>query len=327
MATMRAVTLHRYGEVRDVVEVEDVPVPAIGENDLLVRVGASAVNPGDWFLVRGVPYLFRLVVGLTKPRNPVMGLVVAGTVEQVGAAVADVRPGETVYAEVSAGGFAEYARVPAAAAARTPSNLTIEQAAAVPLVGVTALQAMRDIGRVGPGQRVLINGASGGVGTFAVQIAAAFRAHVTGVCGTGSVDLVRSLGADEVIDYTVTDFTDCGQRWDVILDNVGNRTMAHLRRALTAKGTLIPSANSGGDVLGGLGRVIHSLVETPFVSQRLRPFLARSSSADLAELTRMIEEGSLTPVIDSTYALADAAKALEHYGDGHSHGKVIITVT
>lgn len=326
MSTMRAMVYQRYGPAEEVLEMVDLPVPSPGAREVLIRVRASAVSPGDWFALHGTPYVFRVMTGLTRPRHRVLGLVVVGTIEKVGTGVTEFQPGDVVYAEIPHGGFAEYARVAATAAAHVPSTLTMEEAAAVPLVGVTALQAIRDVAKVKPGQRVLVTGASGGVGSMAVQIARRFGAHVTGVCSTAHVELVRALGADEVIDYTQQDFTSSGQHWDVILDNVGNHTVADLRRALTPRGMLIPSANSGGPVFGVLLRILQSLAITAFVRQRLRPFAARARAADLATLTSMIEDGTLIPVVDSTYALADAAKALSHYGQGHSRGKVVIAI-
>lgn len=326
MTTMRAIVHERYGAPQDVLRLDDLPIPHPGQRQLLVRVRASAVNPGDWYALHGTPYVFRAMTGLRRPRHPVLGLVVAGTVEGAGAAAIGFQPGDAVFAEIPYGGFAEYACVDATAAAIVPSSLTMEQAAAVPLTGVTALQALRDVARVGPGRRLLVTGASGGVGSMAVQLGHAFGAHVTGVCSASNADLVRSLGADEVIDYLRIDLTESGEQWDVILDNVGNHSLAGLRRALTRSGTLIPSANSGGPAVGVLPRVLASLLISPFVSQRLRPFLARSSASDLATLGAMVDEGRLVPVVERTYALADTAKALDHYGQGHTRGKVVVTI-
>jgi NADPH:quinone reductase-like Zn-dependent oxidoreductase len=293
-----------------------------------VRVLAAAVNPGDWDVMHGTPYVLRLTTGLRRPRNKVLGLAIAGRVEAVGSKVSTFRPGDEVYAEIGKGGFAEYACVPQDALALKPSNLTFEQAAAVPLAGVTALEAVRDVGRVQPGQKVLVNGASGGVGTFAVQIAKALGADVTGVCSTKNVDLVRSIGADHVIDYTQEDFTRNGKQYDLILDDVGNRTLSELRRALTPKGMLIPNSNKGGGRwMGGfLRRAVQALVVSPLVPQRLRPFSATGKREDLVALTGLIESGKVTPVIDSTYPLNEIAEALSHYGAGHAIGKVIITM-
>jgi NADPH:quinone reductase-like Zn-dependent oxidoreductase len=288
----------------------------------------AAVNPGDWDVMHGTPYVLRLATGIRRPRNGVLGLAIAGRVEAVGSGVSASAPGAEVYAEIGKGGFAEYACVPESALAPKPSNLTFEQAAAVPVSGVTALQALRDVGRVQPGQRILVNGASGGVGTFAVQIAKTLGAEVTGVCSTTNADLVRSIGADHVVDYTEADFTGNGQRYDLILDNVGNRTLSELRRALAPNGMLIPNSNKGsGRWMGGyLRRAVQALVVSPFVSQRLRPFAATGKRDDLAVLTDLIESGTVTPVIDRTYPLEQAADALSYYGAGHARGKVIITM-
>lgn len=324
---MRAIVYHEYGTPA-VLELHDIERPVVKEGEVLVRVLAGAVNPGDWDLLRGKPYILRPMTGLRRPKNGVLGLAIAGRIEALGENVTTFEPGDEVYTELSRGGFAEYACVPAVALARKPSNLTFEQAAAVPVAGVTALQALRDTGRVESGQKVLINGASGGVGTFAVQIAKALGAEVTGVCSTTNVALVRSIGADHVIDYTQEDFAANGPRYDLIFDNVGNRSLSDYRRALIPKGTFIPNSNKGrGNLIGGyLGRALQALVVSLFVPQRLRPMAATGSSEDLNVLTDLIEAGKVSPVIDRTYPLADTAKALEHYGEGHTRGKVVITV-
>ncbi len=325
---MKAIVNHEYGPP-GVLALADVDAPVIGRDEVLVRVLAAAVNPGDWDVMHGTPYVLRLTTGLRRPRNKVLGLAIAGRVEAIGSDVSEFRPGDEVYAGIGRGGFAEYACVRQDELAPKPSSLTFEQAAAVPITGTTALQALRDVGRVQPGQKVLINGASGGVGTFAVQIAKTFGADVTGVCSSTNVDLVRSIGADHVIDYTTEDFTGNGQRYDLIFDNVGNRTLSELRRALTHHGTLIPNSNKGsGRWMGGfLRRAVQALVVSPFVPQRLRPFASTEKYEDLVVLTELIESGKVTPVIDSTYPLREAAEALSHYGAGHARGKVIITMT
>jgi len=324
---MKAIVNHEYG-LPGVLGLEDVDTPVTRGDEVLVRVLGAAVNPGDWDVMRGTPYVLRLTTGLRRPRNKVLGLAIAGRVEAVGSNVSEFRPGDEVYAGIGKGGFAEYACVPRDALAPKPSNLTFEQAAAVPVAGTAALQALRDIGRVQPGQKVLINGASGGVGTFAVQIARTFGADVTGVCSTTNVDLVRSIGADHVIDYTQEDFTRNGQQYDLIFDNVGNRTLSELRRALTRKGMLIPNSNKGsGRWVGGfLRRAVQALVVSPFVPQRLRPFASTEKREDLVVLKELIESGKVTPVIDRTYPLKEVAEALSYYGAGHARGKVIITV-
>jgi NADPH:quinone reductase-like Zn-dependent oxidoreductase len=324
---MKAIVNHVYGPP-GVLQLEDVDTPVTRGDEVLVRVLSAAVNPGDWDVLHGRPYVLRLTTGLRRPRNKVLGLAIAGRVEAVGGNVSEFGPGDEVYAGIGKGGFAEYACVPEAALAPKPANLTFEQAAAVPVAGTTALQALRDIGRVQPAQKVLVNGASGGVGTFAVQIAKTYGADVTGVCSTTNVDLVRSIGADHVIDYTQEDFTRNGQQYDLIFDNVGNRTLSELRRALAPRGTLIPNSNKGsGRWLGGfLRRAVQALVVSPFVSQRLRPFAATDKREDLVVLTRLIESGTVTPVLDTTYPLTEVAEALSHYGAGHARGKVIITM-
>lgn len=324
---MKAIVHHAYGPPDEVLALQDVDEPAVERDELLLRVHAAGVNPGDWYVLWGTPYVLRAASGLVRPRHQVLGLAVAGTVESVGRDVSRFRPGDEVYAEVPRGGFAEYARVPVDAAARTPANVGFEQAAAVPVVGVTALQALRDVAQVQPGQQVLITGASGGVGTFAVQVAKTLGAEVTGVCSTASADLVESIGADHVVDYTRQDFTRGGQTYDLILDNVGNRSLSELRRALVPGGMLIPNSNRGGRWIGGyVRRATHALVVSPFVRQRLRPFSASGKGEDLATLTELVEAGKVTPVIDRTYALSRTAEALGYYGQGHARGKVVIAV-
>jgi len=325
---MKAVTYGEYGSP-DVLTIEDVDVPAPKPDEALVRILGAAVNPGDWDLLHGTPYVLRLQSGLRQPRKRTLGFAVAGRGEQGGDHVNGPARGDRVYAGISGGGFAEYACIGEKALARMPSNLTFEQAAAVPISGVTALQAMRDVGQVQPGQRVLINGASGGVGTFAVQIAKALGANVTGVCGPSHVAMVRSLGADEVIDYTRDDFTANGQQYDLLLDNVGNRSLSECRRALRPTGTLIPNSNKdGGRWLGRyLGRALQALAISPFVPQRLRPFAATDKREDLMAMTALIESGSVTPVIDSDHPLTETSQALARYGLGHAGGKIVIRVS
>ena len=326
--TVKAIIYREYGQPHDVLELAEVEMPAAGDGDVLVRVQAASVNPGDWDLLSGQPYILRPVVGIRAPRKGVLGLAVAGRVEAVGRKVTELQPGDGVYAGISRGGFAEYVAVPETAAAPMPANLTHEQAAAVPVAGVTALQGLRDVGRVQPGQKVLINGASGGVGTFAVQIGRIFGAEVTGVCSTMNEDLVRWIGADHVIDYTQEDFTKDGHKYDVIFDNVGNRSLADCRRALAPRGILIPNSNKGpGRWVGGyLRRAAEALATSPFVSQRLRPFAATETREDLAALANLIEAGKVTPIIERTYALNEIAEALDHYGKGHARGKLVISI-
>ena len=323
---MKAIVQDTYG-APEVLELRDIDTPAVGDDEVLVRVRAAAVNPADWAIMGGLPYTARPVYGgLRKPKNRVRGTDVAGEVEAVGTSVTRFRPGDAVFGWCN-GAFAEYASVSDDALEPMPANLTFEQAAAAPLAGFVALQALRDKGKVRAGQKILVNGASGGIGTFAVQLAKSFGADVTGVCSTRNVDLVRSIGADHVIDYTREDFTQTGQRYDFILDNVGNHSLSDLRRALTAAGTLVP--NSGGfdnRWLASLGRVVSALVVSPFVSQTLRPFVMSPKHADLVVLKDLMEAGKVTPVIDRTYPLSEVSQALGYVGGGHARGKVVITV-
>jgi NADPH:quinone reductase-like Zn-dependent oxidoreductase len=322
---MRAIVQHAYGTA-DVLELQDVTEPTPGPHDVLVAVHAASVNHADWFTTRGQPWIIRAALGLRRPRVAVRGRDLAGRVEAVGAAVTLFRRGEDVYAETATGSFAELACVPERLLAHKPTNLTFEQAAAVPLAAVTALQGLRDVGRVQPGQAVLINGASGGVGTFAVQIATAMGADVTGVCSTRNVALVRSLGADHVIDYTREDFTRSGQRYDVILDLAGRHPLAACRGALTRTGTLVLASGHGGPVLGPLGRYARALAWSPFVTQRLRVHATKPSRSDLAALAALIEAGAVTPVIEATYALADTPAAIRHLSEAHARAKNVIAV-
>jgi NADPH:quinone reductase-like Zn-dependent oxidoreductase len=324
---MKAIVYHEYG-TPNVLKFEDVDEPVVSDEEVLVRVYAAGINPGDWDVMRGTPYVLRAMTGLRRPKHKVLGLAVSGRIEAVGEDVSRFQPGDEVYAGIGRGGFAEYVCVPETALAIKPSNLTFEQAAAVPVAGTTALQGLRDVAQVQPEQKVLINGASGGVGTFAVQIAKAFGADVTGVCSTTNIDLVRSIGADHVVDYTQEDFISNGERYDLIFDNVGNRSLSDCRRALTPQGMLIPNSNKGsGRWMGGyVRRAIQALATSPFVSQKLRPFAATEKGEDLAALAELIESGKVSPVIDRTYPLNDTAKALGYYGEGHTRGKVVITV-
>jgi NADPH:quinone reductase-like Zn-dependent oxidoreductase len=328
VTTMKAVVQHRYGPP-DVLAVEEIGTPVAGDEEVLIRVHAAAINLADDVMVRGVPYIARLGGGLRRPRHGVRGMDVAGTVTEAGAKVTDLRPGDEVFGSCGdlyhGGAFAEYARVPRDKLVPKPPALTFEQAAAVPLAAV-ALRALRDVAQVQPGQQVLINGASGGVGTFAVQIAKALGAEVTGVCSTRNTGLVRSLGADAVIDYTKEDFTRGAQRFDVILDNVANHRLSHCLRALPRKGTLIPNANTPGRWLGGLGRIYRARVMAPFVPQRIRVSHTRVNQHDLLAVTELIESGKITPVIDRTYPLSETPDAFRYWEHRHAHGKIVITV-
>jgi NADPH:quinone reductase-like Zn-dependent oxidoreductase len=325
---MKAIVQDKYGSP-EVLELRDIDKPEIGDDEVLVRIRVAGANPADWAIMSGLPYIARPVYGLRKPKNAVRGTDVAGTVEAVGTGVRRLQPGDEVFGWCSGlgGAFAEYASVSEDALAPKPANLTFEQAAAVPMAGLVALQALRDHGGVRAGQKVLINGASGGIGTFAVQIAKALGAEVTGVCSTRNVEMVRSIGADHVIDYTREDFTHKDRRYDFILDNVANHSLSDLRRALTPTGTLVP--NGGGfdnHWFASGGRVISAHVLKRFVSHRLRPFLMSLKFEDLVVLKELIEAGKVTPVIDRTYPLSEASQAIGHVGEGHARGKVVITL-
>jgi len=323
---MQAIVQDTYGSP-DVLELRDIDKPETGDDDVLVRVHAAGVDPGVWHIMTGLPYLIRIMgYGLRAPKTRVCGWDVAGRVEAVGKNVTQFQEGDEVFGACH-GSFAEYGCASEDKFAPKPANLTFVQAAAVPTSAFTALQGLRDKGEVDSGQSVLIIGASGGVGTFAVQLAKAFGANVTGVCSTTKVDMVRSIGADEVIDYTRDDFAQTDQRYDVILDTAGNRSLSHLRRALTPRGTLvIVGGEEGGRWLGGTGRLLRALVLSPFVRQRLRSFVARVSKEDLQYLTELIETGKVTPVIDRTYPLSEAPEAIRYLEEGHARGKIVLTV-
>jgi len=323
---MKAIVQYKYGSPEDVLELQETETPTIGDGDVLVRVHAAGVQFGDWLVISGLPYLIRLMgYGLRRPKNTTPGYEVAGRVEAIGKNVEKYQRGDEVFGWCE-GAFAEYVSVPEDQIAAKPANATFEQAAAVPSSAFTALQALRDKGQVQPGQKVLIIGASGGVGAFAVQIAKSHEAEVTGVCSTSRVDMVRSIGADHVIDYTREDITRSGQRYDLILDMAGNRSLSHLRRVLTPKGTLVIVGGTGGRWLMGVGRTLRAAVVSPFVSQSLRPFLAAPTKEDLAVLKELIESGEVTPVIDRTYGLSEVPEAIGYVGERHTRGKVAITV-
>jgi NADPH:quinone reductase-like Zn-dependent oxidoreductase len=322
---MRAIVQRCYGSP-EVLESADVDRPAVGDDDVLVRVRAASVHPGDYFIMTGEPYVVRLAFGLRRPRHPIPGRDLAGVVAAVGKDVADLQPGDEVFGWSTTGTLAEYACVPADQLVRTPANLSAGQAAAVPTSGLTALQALRDIAHVKPGQAVLITGASGGVGTFAVQIAKALGAEVTGVCSTRNMELVRSAGADHVIDYTRTDFTRTGLRYDVIFDSVEAQSLSEVRRALSPTGTLIPNSGRGGLWVGPLGRIVKARARSLFTRQTLRPFTSVGKRQDLLDLAELLEAAQLAPVIDGTYPLSEAAQALRYVGAGHTRGKVVVTV-
>jgi NADPH:quinone reductase-like Zn-dependent oxidoreductase len=325
--TMQAIVQDNYGEANDVLRLEEIDRPAIGSGEVLLRVHAAGVDRGVWHLMTGLPYPVRLAgYGVRAPKTRVRGREVAGRVEAIGKAVTTLQVGDEVFG-IAGGSFAEYACAREDKLAPKPEKLTFEQAAAVPVSALTALQGLRDRGNVQAGQKVLIIGASGGVGTFAVQIAKAFGADVTGVCSTAKVDMVRSIGADRVIDYTQDGIADGGHRYDLILDIGGNRPLNQLRRALTPRGTLvIVGGETGGRWLDGSDRQVRAFMLSPFVGQKLGTFICSENAEDLLVLTQLIESGKVTPVIDRTYPLREAPAAIRYMQEGHARGKVVINV-
>jgi NADPH:quinone reductase-like Zn-dependent oxidoreductase len=326
--TMKAIVQDAYGSA-DVLELRDIDQPVPKDNEVLVQVHAAGLHRGDWHVMTGLPYLIRLVVpdlGLRKPKVRVRGMDVAGRVEAVGSNVTRFQPGDAVFGWCD-GSFAEYAAAPEDNLAPKPANLTFEQAAAVPTSAFAALQGLRDSGQVQAGQKVLIIGAAGAVGSFAVQLAKAFGAEVTGVCSTTQVDLVRSIGADDVIDYTSEDVTDGRRHWDLVLDTAGHRSLSQLRRALTPKGTLVIVGSEGrGRWLGGFDRSLRAPLLSRFVGQRLRMLASKPRQEDLQTLRELIEAGKLTPVIGQTYPLGEVREAIRALEAGHTRGKLVITV-
>jgi NADPH:quinone reductase-like Zn-dependent oxidoreductase len=324
---MRAVVHHEYGPP-DVLRLEEVEKPAPKDDQLLVRVRAVSVNPLDWHIVRGTPYLMRIVAGLRKPKDLRVGMDLAGTVEAVGGKVTRFKPGDEVFGG-SDGAFAEYVCVAQDKAASKPTNLTFEQAAAAPVAGLTALRVLRNRVQVRPGLKLLINGASGGVGTFAVQIAKAHGAHVTGVCSTRNVELVRSLGADAVVDYTKDDFTKAGPRFDAILDSVGNRSLSEFRRALVPDGRYLMVGGGGVQdqgLTGPLARLFRAAIMSKFVSQDMGFFMSKGNVHDWDALRDLMQAGKVTPVIDRSYPLSEIAEAMAYVENGHAAGKVVLRV-
>ena len=323
--TMQAIVQDGYGSA-DVLRVARVARPQIGEHEVLLRVRAAGLDRGAWHLMTGRPYVMRLGTGLRRPKNPVLGREVAGTVVEVGSALTRFAVGDGVFG-IGRGTFAEYAAARENKLARKPANITFEQAAVVSVSALTALQALTDVGHVQPAQHVLVIGASGGVGSYAVQLAKALGAEVTGVCSTAKVDLVRSLGADHVIDYTRHDFATTGHRYDLIVDIAGNPSPTRLRRALTPKGTaVIVGGEEGGNLTGGMDRQLRALTLSLFVGQRLTGVLCKERSADLERLAELIEAGKVAPSIDRTYPLAQVPDAMRHLVAGEIRGKVAITV-
>lgn len=324
---MKALTYDKYGSP-DVLELREVERPLVTDDDVLVRVHATSVNPVDWHTVTGTPFLVRLVSGLRKPKREVLGVDFAGTVEAIGRNVKQFQPGDEVFGAKS-GAFAEYVCVREdRAVAQKPANVTFEQAAAVPVAAISALQGLRDKGQIQSGQKVLINGASGGVGTFAVQIAKSFGAEVTGVCSTRNVDTARSIGADHVIDYTQEDFTRSEQRYDLLLDIAGSRSWSDYRRVLDEKATLVVVGGPKGNRwIGPLSQAVKLRFSSLAGSRRVvAPFLAKIKKEDLVVLQKLLEAGTVTPVIDRQYELREIPEALRYLGDGHAEGKVVISV-
>jgi NADPH:quinone reductase-like Zn-dependent oxidoreductase len=320
---MKAIVQHRYGKPEDVLELrDDVEKPVPEDDRILVRVRASSVNAGDWRRVRATPAFVRLVEGLRKPKTPGLGGDASGVVEAVGKDVTDLKVGDEVYG-IRTGAYAEY--LTSKMFARKPANLTFEQAAAVPVAGITALQALRDHGKLQPGQKVLINGAGGGVGTFAVQIAKAIGGDVTAVTSTGNVELVRSLGADRVIDYTREDFRKSGQRYDLVIDIGGTPSLSTLRGALAPGGRLV-LVGAGKGVAGPLGRMALGLVRSRILRQRITGFIAKVNKEDLAALRELIEAGKVMPVVDRTFPLSDLARAMTYVETERARGKVVISI-
>lgn len=323
---MKAIVQDTYGSP-DVLQLREIDTPVVGDDEVLVQVHAAGVDQGVWHLMAGLPYLMRIAgFGFRAPKNPVRGYDVAGRVQAVGKNVTRFQPGDEVFGTCR-GSFAEYACARADRLAPKSANLSFEQAAAVPISGYAALQAVRDQGKVRPGQRVLIIGAGGGVGTFAVQLAKAFGAEVTGVCSTSKTDLVRSIGADRVIDYTREDFADGRNRYDVILDIAGNRSLSHLRRALAPEGTLvIVGGERGGKWLGGIDRQLRAHVLSPLVRQKLGTWISTEREEDLETLHELLEAGKVTPIVDRTFPLSEVPKAIRYLREGRARGKVVITL-
>ena len=325
---MKAIVYCDYGLSN--LKLEEIEKPTPTDDQVLVRVRAASVNPYDWHFVEGTPKIMRAMgVGLRKPKDTRLGVDFAGTIEAVGKNVTQYKPGDEVFGG-RGGAFAEYVcRRADGAIALKPANITFEQAASVNIAGITALQGLRDKGKVEPGQKVLINGASGGVGTFAIQIAKSFGADVTGVCSTRNIDLVKSLGADHVIDYTKEDFAKGEQRYDVILDNVPNHSLAECRRILNPKGKYVMIGGGGPNDnrwVGPFGRVIHTLILSPFINQKMAMMMADANHNDLTLLADMMQSGKLKPVIDRTYKLSEVPEAIRYLEEGHARGKVVITV-
>ncbi len=322
---MKAIVQGKFGSPEDVLKIKEIDDPAVGDDEVLVQVRAASIHIGDFFTIAGLPYVMRPLFASLRAKNRVPGADVAGTVEAVGKDVTQFQPGDDVFGSHK-GAFAERVAFPEGLLALKPSNLTFEQASTVGVSALTALQALRDHGKLQPGQKALITGASGGVGTFAVQIAKVFGAEVTGVCSTRNVEMVRSIGADHVIDYTQEDFTAGEQRYDLILDNVGNHSLSDTRKALTPTGTLLANGARVGGWFGGLKEPIAAFVSSLVVRQQGRPFVSMPNAEDLATLKELAETEKITPIVDRTYPLSQTPQAVAHVGEGHAQGKTIITV-
>jgi NADPH:quinone reductase-like Zn-dependent oxidoreductase len=320
---MKAIVYRNYGPP-DVLKYEEIETPAAKDNEVLIRVRAASLNPVDWHFMRGTPYIGRIMMGLRKPKFTSLGFDVSGTVEAVGRDVTQFKSGDQVFGGCR-GAFAQYVSTTESSLVAKPDNVTFEQAASAPVASLTALQGIRDKGHMKAGQTVLINGASGGVGTFAVQIGKAFGAQVTGVCSTKNVDLVRSIGADEVIDYTQEDFTKRKERYDIIFDCVGNHSLLACRRVLNPKGTYLIIGGPDGRWIGALARPINALVLSPFVSQKMFMFLTKRNQQDLIIVRDLMEDGKVKPVIDKCYSLSEVAEAIRYLEQGHARGKVVVT--
>lgn len=322
---MQAIAYRCYGSP-DILTLEEVAKPVAADNEVLVKVHVASVNPLDWHYMRGEPYLMRLGTGLGMPDDTRLGVDFAGTVEAVGSDVTQFNPGDRVFGGAS-GAFGEYVTISEdRALARIPDNISFEQAASVPIAAITALQALRDKGKLAKGQKVLINGASGGVGTFAVQIAKSYGAEVTGVCSTRNLEMVRSIGADHVIDYTREDYTEGGQKYDLIVDMVGNRSLGENRDVMTPEGVLVIVGGKKGNWIGPLLRPIQAMLMSPFIDQEMSLMLARLDQQDLISLAELMEEEKVTPVIDRRYRLSEVPDAIRYSEEGHARGKIVINI-
>lgn len=324
---MQAVVYHRYGPP-DVLKLQEIPKPVPAADQVLIRVRNASVNPYDWHFLRGTPFFIRLITGLFHPKSPRLGADVSGEVEAVGAQVTRLRPGDHVFGTCQ-GAFAQFACTSEKDLALKPASVTFEQAASLPIAGITALQGLRDCARLQPGQTILINGAAGGVGTFAVQIAKHMGATVTGVCSTRNVDLVRSIGADAVVDYTLDNFTSSGPRYDVVFDLIGNHSLYDVRRALKPRGVLVPCGGGGPDrsSIQLLASMLGHTLAAPFISQRIAGILAKINANDLEHLASLVEAGFVTPVLDRTFTLTETPEAIRYIEQSHARGKVILKVT